>query len=78
MKKETFNKYMDWISPMVDEIKLSYFSGHEVERSISIFYLLNKLKYKILEGKIQHFQFNSHGTQKISQDKFKNNYQKLL
>jgi hypothetical protein len=78
MKKETFDKYMNWISPMVDEIKLSYFSGHEVERSISIFYLLSKLKYKILEGKIQHFQFNSHGTQEISQDKFKNNYQKLL
>ena len=78
MKKEIFEKYMNWISPMIDEIKSSYFSGHEVERSISIFYLLSNLKYKILEGKIEHFQFNSHGTQKISQEKFKNNYQKLL
>jgi hypothetical protein len=78
MKRETFESYMNWISPMIDEIKTSYFSGHEVERSISIFYLLSNLKYKILEGKIEHFQFNSHGTQKISQEKFKNNYQKLL
>jgi hypothetical protein len=78
MKKETFDKYMNWISPMVDEIKLSYFSGHEVERSISIFYLLSKLKYKILEGKIQHFQFDSHDTQGIGRDKFESQYKNLL
>ena len=78
MTKETLNKYMNWILPMLDKIKTSYYSGHEVERSISTFYLLQNLKYKILQGEIEHFQFNSHGTQTISANKFNNNYKKLL
>ncbi len=78
MTKESLYQYMDWMTPMLDEIKKSYFSGHEVERSISIFYLLKNLKYKILENNLSHFQFNSHGTQAIGVDKFLNNYKNLL
>ena len=78
MTKDALYQYMDWMSPMLDEIKKSYFSGHEVERSISIFYLIKQLKYKILENNISHFQFNSHGTQAIGADKFLNNYKHLL
>lgn len=78
MTKEVLYQYMDWMSPMLDEIKQSYFSGHEVERSISIFYLIKNLKYKILSNSLNHFQFNSHGTQSIGIEKFINNYKNLL
>lgn len=78
MTKNALYQYMDWMSPMLDEVKKSYYSGHEVERSISIFYLVKNLKYKILENNINHFQFNSHGTQAIGVDKFINNYKQLL
>lgn len=78
MSKDSFDKYMNWMLPMLEEIKLSYYSGHEVERSISFFYLISKLKYFILQGNLKHFQFNSHGTQLISPEKFIKNYKNLL
>ncbi len=78
MKKETFEKYMTWIEPMIDEVKTSFYSGHEVERSISLFYLINKINYCISENTIFHYQFDSHGTQSISKDKFNKNYRNLL
>jgi hypothetical protein len=70
---------MEWIEPMIDDIKKSNLSGHLMERSISVFYLLNKIKnVKILPNILEHFQFDSHKTQGISEQKIINNYQKLL
>ena len=77
--KKTFEEYMDWMEPMIDDIKLSNLSGHQVERSISVFYLLKNLKnVKIIPNILHHFQFDSHKTQGISDDKLINNYSKLL
>lgn len=78
MKNEVFENYMEWISPMIDQIKTSFYSGHEMERSISVFYLIKNLKYVILNGEMQHFQFDSHQTQGIGVEKFINNYKNLL
>jgi hypothetical protein len=75
---KSFESYMNWVAPMVDDIKNSKLSGHQIERSISLFYLLNNKKYKILPDVLDHFQFDSHQTQNIGQDKFKNNYKDLL
>ena len=33
---------------MIDDLKISFYSGHQVERSISLYYLLNNLNYTIL------------------------------
>lgn len=78
MTKKTFEEYMSWIEPMIDEVKTSDYSGHEVERSISLFYLINNLDYCISENTIHHYQFDSHRTQSISPEKFVKNYKKLL
>lgn len=79
LKSEVFEEYMEWMSPMIDSVKESYFSGHQVERSISLYYLLNKIeKVEILPDVLQHFQFDSHKTQNISQSKFANQYKDLF
>jgi hypothetical protein len=77
--KKSFEQYMEWIEPMIEDIKKSELSGHLVERSISTFYLLNKLKdIVILPNILHHFQFDSHKTQGISEQKIIDNYEKLL
>ena len=61
--KKTFEEYMKWMEPMIDDIKISEKSGHQAERSISVFYILNKIKnIKILPNILHHFQLNSHRT----------------
>jgi hypothetical protein len=75
---KTFNEYMEWIEPMIDDIKSSNFSGHEVERSISIFYLLKNINYVFLPNLLHHFQFDSHETQGIGRHKFETQYKNLL
>jgi hypothetical protein len=78
MSKKSFEHYMDWIDKMILNIRKSSLSGHEVERSISLFYLLNNITYKILPNILTHYQFDSHRTQGISQNKLITHYQELL
>jgi hypothetical protein len=78
MSKKSFEMYMEWIDKMIKSIRESNLSGHEVERSISVFYLLKNLSYKILVGSLIHYQFDSHQTQGIGQEKFINNYKNLI
>jgi hypothetical protein len=76
---EMFEKYMEWMELMIDNIKQSYYSGHQMERSISIFYLLNNIEKVILLPNILfHFQLDSHGTQGFGQNKFISNYNNLF
>jgi hypothetical protein len=78
ISQEYFCEYMTWMEKMIDDLKISFYSGHQVERSISLYYLLNNLNYTIIPNILEHFQFDSHKTQGISQDKFKKEYSKLL
>lgn len=78
LSKNIFEQYMMWMEPMIDKIKLSELSGHQVERSISLFYLINNITYKVIPNVLNHFQFNSHQTQSIPKTKFVNEYHKLL
>lgn len=77
--KNLFEKYMEWMEPMIEDIKNSHLSGHQAERSISLFYLLEKIEnIKVIPNILEHFQFDSHKTQGISESHFINNYNKLL
>lgn len=75
---KSFEGYMKWMEPMIDDIKNSTLSGHQVERSISLFYLIKNLNYKLLPNTLTHFQLDSHKTQWLNVDKFNSNYNKLL
>jgi hypothetical protein len=77
-RKNIFEDYMNWTEKIINYIKVSPLAGHQIERSISAYYLLNTKNYTILNDVLHHYQFDSHKTQNISQDKFKNNYEKLL
>jgi hypothetical protein len=76
--KINFENYMLWVEPLVEDIKDLEMAGHQIERSISFFYLVNNIEFKILPYVLKHFQFDSHKTQGISQEKFNTNYKKLL
>jgi hypothetical protein len=79
LKSEIFEDYINWVNPMIDDIKVSYYSGHQIERSISLYYLLNKIeRVEIIVDVLHHFQFDSHKTQEIDQNKFINQYKNLL
>lgn len=78
MSKKSFDEYMEWVNPLIDYIKLSPLSGHEVERSISVFYLLKNKPHEILLDTLKHFQFDSHKTQNIGEQKFLNHYKNLF
>jgi hypothetical protein len=64
MTGETFERYMNWMEPMLGYIKGCDVSGHQIERSIPLFYLLNGLNYKVIENLLEHFMFDTHGERK--------------
>jgi hypothetical protein len=74
---EVFDKYMKWVDPIINDIKHSPMSGHQVERSIIAFYLLNKIPYEIKDNMIHHLQLDSHKTQDAFERK-KHLYNELL
>jgi hypothetical protein len=69
---------MEWMDKMIENIRTSGLSGHQTERSISVFYLLHNLNYHIIRNVLHHFQFDSHQTQGIPQENFINNYENLI
>ncbi len=75
---KTFESYMEWMEPMIDTVAQSPLSGHQTERSIPLYYLINNVKYCLVSDILTHFQFDSHKTQGISEEKFIQNYNKLL
>jgi hypothetical protein len=62
-EKHTFEQYMKWVEPMIDDIKNHERAGHQVERSIPLFYLLNEInEVVIIPNIMHHYQKGSHGT----------------
>ena len=62
-KKTVFDQYMNWISPMIDDIKADPYSGHLHERSITIFASMKNKKLILTNGFLKHYQMDSHKTQ---------------
>lgn len=60
--KKIFEQYMKWTEPMIDDIKNSPVAGHQIERSIPLFYILNNIKTIIVPNILNHYQLNSHKT----------------
>lgn len=77
LKKETFNKFIEWMEPIIEDIKEDNMAGHYPERALPFFILLNNLNKIILENILKHFQLDSHKTQGIYESK-KHMYKNLL
>lgn len=63
MSYDYFNSYMKWFAPISELIKSSKTAGHAHERSISFYYIFNKINVMLTQGLIKHYQMDSHGTQ---------------
>ena len=62
-RKSVFDQYMNWMSPMIDEIKVDPNAGHLHERSITIFATMRNKKLILTNGFLKHYQMDSHKTQ---------------
>ena len=62
-RKNVFDQYMNWMSPMIDEIKVDPNAGHLHERSITIFASMKSKKFILTNGFLKHYQMDSHKTQ---------------
>jgi len=60
--RKAFIHYMNWVEPLIDDIKNSPKAGHQIERSIPLFYILNNIKTIIVPNILHHYQLNSHKT----------------
>jgi hypothetical protein len=65
--KKTFESFMDWINPIVDDIKHDEMAGHYIERCLPLFILYRSLHSVICKNALYHLRLDSHGTQKISE-----------
>jgi hypothetical protein len=63
MDRLTFEKYMKWVAPLITYMKDDPYSGHNQERGISFFSIINKIPVAFFQGYIEHVQADSHKTQ---------------
>jgi len=59
----TFDKYMKWVSPLINYLKDDVNCGHAQERGVTFFSVLNKVPVYYFPGYIEHLQLDSHKTQ---------------
>lgn len=62
-EKSTFDKYMKWIAPLVGYMKYDINAGHNQERALTFFTILNKIPISYYIDEIEHVQADSHKTQ---------------
>lgn len=62
-RKDIFDDYMKWFSPVANKIKDTKTCGHAHERSITYYSYHRKRKFVITKGLLQHLQLDSHKTQ---------------
>jgi hypothetical protein len=61
--KSIFDKYMKWIGPLLTYMKEDQYAGHNQERALSFFSVLNKVPIGYFTDEIEHVQADSHKTQ---------------
>lgn len=59
----TFDKYMRWVSPLINYLKDDINCGHAQERAVTFYSILNKVPVSYFSGLIEHLQLDSHKTQ---------------
>ena len=57
-----FDKYMNWIDPLIPYMMEDKYAGHAQERALSFIHLLEKIPIYYYKGNIEHLHSNSHRT----------------
>jgi hypothetical protein len=78
LKKETFKNFIEWMEPIINDVKEDRMAGHFPERALPFYYMFNNLNIKLLEGCITHFQMDTHNTQGKPKNFFESNYNYLI
>jgi len=60
---QTFDKYMRWVSPLINYLKDDINCGHAQERAVTFYCLLHGVPVSFFQGYIEHVQADSHKTQ---------------
>src|SRR3989344_4971271 len=68
MPSSILQQFVFLFEPLFEEMKDFTGAGHAFERAIKIFCIIHGIPSEYLEGIAQHFQLNSHGTQKFKID----------
>jgi hypothetical protein len=61
--KSFFEKYMNWVDPLIPFMMGDQYAGHNQERALSFFSLLINVPVHFYAGDIEHVQADSHKTQ---------------
>jgi hypothetical protein len=77
LKKETFENFMKWMEPIVEDIKEEKMAGHFPERALPFYYTINNYKLEMLDV-LKHFQMDTHDTQGKTKAYFESNYNNLI
>lgn len=78
---DTLKSYILWAEKYIDYFENFEYAGHAIERSISIFYYINKINTHFTNGLMQHLQLNSHQTDPFlpkDNKRFEEGYKNLL
>jgi hypothetical protein len=78
LKKTTFDSFMEWMEPIIEDIKEDRMAGHYPERSLPLYILYKDAPAAILTGVLSHFRLDSHSTQGMPEQYKKENYNKIL
>jgi hypothetical protein len=78
---EVLKSYILWAEKYIDYFENFEYAGHAIERSISLFYYINKINTHFTNNLMQHLQLNSHQTDPFmpkNNKRFEDGYKNLL
>jgi len=79
MSVDTFNKFMEWMAPIENDIKTEYMGGHMPERAFPFYCTYYNLHGYLVSDILHHLMMDTHGTTGFySEEYFNSNYEKLL
>lgn len=74
-KKDCLKNFVEWFEKSVTPELLSYDKiGHTVERAMTVYFILNNIKYEFILSPIKHYYLNSHQTSNAYPDGSMRNY----
>ena len=77
LKVSLFEEFMEWMAPIIEDVKEERMAGHFPERALPFYYTIKNYKLEMLDV-LQHFQMDTHDTQGKTKAFFETHYKSLL